>query len=129
MDESSKPNLIINGTSNQPENQRAYVEEVYNQYKDDYDVFFEPHPADESYLDYETEFPGLKNVPKMSFEFVMMFIGDKIDAIGGFPSTIYLTVPVEKVKFMFAAGPEAMPRPLNIIFSEATQDIDYMLAQ
>ena len=65
----------------------------------------------------------------MSFEFVMMFIGDKIDAIGGFPSSIYLTVPVEKVKFMFAAGPEAMPRPLNIIFSEATQDIDYMLAQ
>ena len=31
-----------------------------------------------------------------------MFISDKIDAIGGFPSSIYLTVPVEKVKFMFA---------------------------
>lgn len=128
MDESPKPNLIINGTSNQPENQRKYVEEVYEKYKDDYDVFFEPHPADESYLDYETAFPGLRNVPKMSFEFVMMFIGDKIDAIGGFPSTIYLTVPVDKVKFMFAAGPDAMPRPLNLIFSNAEQEIDYMLA-
>lgn len=58
----------------------------------------------------------------------MMFIGDKIDAIGGFPSTIYLTVPVDKVKFMFAAGPDAMPRPLNLIFSNAEQEIDYMLA-
>lgn len=129
MDESPKPNLIINGTSNDPENQRKYVGEVYEKYKDDYDVFFEPHPADESYLDYETAFPGLKNIPKMSFEFVMMFIGDKIDAIGGYPSTIYLTVPVEKVKFMFAAGPEAMPKPLNLIFENAEQEIDYMLAE
>ena len=129
MDESPKPNLIINGTSNDPENQRKYVGEVYEKYKDDYDVFFEPHPADESYLDYETTFPGLKNIPKMSFEFVMMFIGDKIDAIGGYPSTIYLTVPVEKVKFMFAAGPEAMPKPLNLIFENAEQEIDYMLAE
>ena len=129
MNESPKPNLIINGTSNDPENQRKYVGEVYEKYKDDYDVFFEPHPADESYLDYETAFPGLKNIPKMSFEFVMMFIGDKIDAIGGYPSTIYLTVPVEKVKFMFAAGPEAMPKPLNLIFENAEQEIDYMLAE
>ena len=102
---------------------------MYEKYKDDYDVFFEPHPADESYLNYETAFPGLKNIPKMSFEFVMMFIGDKIDAIGGYPSTIYLTVPVEKVKFMFAAGPEAMPKPLNQIFENAEQEIDYMLAE
>lgn len=129
MDESPKPNLIINGTSNDPENQRKYVGEVYEKYKDDYDVFFEPHPADESYLNYETAFPGLKNIPKMSFEFVMMFIGDKIAAIGGYPSTIYLTVPVEKVKFMFAAGPEAMPKPLNLIFENAEQEIDYMLAE
>lgn len=129
MEESPKPNLIINGTNGQPENQRKYVEEVYNKYKEQYDVFFEPHPADESYFDYEEAFPGLKNVPKMSFEFVLMFISDKIDAIGGFPSTIYLTVPVNKVKFMFAAGPEAMPRPLNIVFANAPDgQIDYMLA-
>lgn len=128
MDESPKPNLIINGTSNQPENQKKYVEEVYSRYKDEYDIFFEPHPADESYLNYENDFPELKNIPKMAFEFVLMFIEPKIDAIGGFPSTIYLTVPVEKVKFMFAAGPEAMPRPLNQVFEAATQEIDYMLA-
>lgn len=66
----------------------------------------------------------------MAFEFVLMFIEPKIDAIGGFPSSIYLTVPVEKVKFMFAAGPEAMPRPLNQIFATAQEgQIDYMLAQ
>ena len=56
-----------------------------------------------------------------------MFISDKIDAIGGFPSSIYLTVPVEKVKFMFAAGPEAMQKPLDRIFAEQ-EGIDYMLA-
>lgn len=128
MDESPKPNLIINGTNGQPDNQRNYVGQVYEKYKDDYDVFFEPHPADESYLDYEETFPGLRNVPKMSFEFVMMFISEKIDAIGGFPSTIYLTVPVEKVRFMFAAGPESMPRPLNQVFASAPEgQIDYML--
>ena len=127
MDASPKPNLIINGTSNQPENQRLYVGEVYEKYKEDYDIFFEPHPSDESYLDYEEAFPGLKNIPKTSFEFVLMFISDKIDAIGGFPSSIYLTVPVEKVKFMFAAGPEAMQKPLDRIFA-AQEGIAYMLA-
>ena len=126
MDASPKPNLIINGTSNQPENQKQYVGEVYEKYKDSYDIFFEPHPNDESYLDYETLFPGLKNIPKTSFEFVLMFISDKIDAIGGFPSSIYLTVPVEKVKFMFAAGPEVMPKPLDRLFAEQ-EGIDYML--
>ena len=59
MDASPKPNLIINGTSNQPDNQRLYVEEVYRKYKDEYDIFFEPHPSDESYLDYEEAFPGV----------------------------------------------------------------------
>ncbi len=128
MDASPKPNLIINGTSNQPENQRIYVEEIYNRYKNDYDIFFEPHPADNSYLDYEQAFPGLKNIPKMAFEFVLMFIEPKINAIGGFPSTIYLTVPVEKVRFMFATGPESMPRPLNIVFGNAPDgQIEYLL--
>ena len=56
-----------------------------------------------------------------------MFMSDKIDAIGGFPASIYLTVPVEKVKFMFAAGPEAMPKPLDRIFAKQ-EGIDYMLA-
>ena len=50
---------------------------------------------------------------------------DRVDMIGGYPSTVFLTVPLDKVRFIFAANAESMARPLNILFRDAT-DVEWM---
>jgi len=70
---------------------------------------------------YETEFPGLTLLPgQMPFEIFVWALIDRVDMIGGYPSTVFLTVPLDKVRFIFAANAESMARPLNILFRDAT---------
>ena len=49
----------------------------------------------------------------------------RVDMIGGYPSTVFLTVPVDKVRFIFAADAASLVRPLNILFRDAT-DVEWM---
>ena len=127
FDASSKKNLVIIGTNGDGDNQRAYVQRLYDEYKDRYDLFFKPHPSDVTSADYETAFPGLTLLPgQMPFEIFVWSLIDKIDMIGGYPSTVYLTVPVEKVTFLFASGPDALIRPLNLIFAAAQDRVEWM---
>ena len=42
-----------------------------------------------------------------------------------YPSTVFLTVPVDKVRFIFAADAASLVRPLNILFRDAT-DVEWM---
>lgn len=44
---------------------------------------------------------------------------DKIDMIGGYPSTTFISVPLDKVGFLFAADADGLVRPLNILFRDA----------
>jgi sialyltransferase PMO188 len=39
--------------------------------------------------------------------------------IGGYPSTTFISVPLDKVGFLFAAGADGLVRPLNILFRDA----------
>ena len=61
--------------------------------------------------------------PEMEKDYCSLI--DRVDMIGGYPSTVFLTVPLDKVRFIFAANAESMARPLNILFRDAT-DVEWM---
>lgn len=124
FDASPKENLIIIGTSHKnsesEKTQRRYVQLIVDQYGGEYDIFFKPHPADKSSADYEKRF-GLTLLPgQMPFEIFVWSLIDKIDLIGGYQSTVFLTVPLDKVGFIFAPNAASLIRPLNILFRDAT---------
>ena len=124
FDRSDKKNLVVIGTSHSSaaseQTQRDYVARIVERYGAGYDIFFKPHPADTSSRSYETDFPGLTLLPgQMPFEIFVWSLLDKVDAIGGYPSTVYLTVPVDKVRFLFAADAASLVRPLDLLFRDA----------
>lgn len=124
FDASPKGNLIVLGTSHTTDESRqqqaAYVQRIMDQYGSEYDVFFKPHPADNSSSDYEERFPGLTLLPgQMPFEIFVWSLLDEIDLIGGYPSTTFISVPLDKVGFLFAADAASLPRPLNLLFQDA----------
>lgn len=130
FDASPKGNLIIIGTSHlnaaSEQQQRDYVARIVSQYGQAYDIFFKPHPADTSSASYETDFPGLTLLPgQMPFEIFVWSLMDRVDMIGGYPSTVFLTVPVDKVRFIFAPDAASLVRPLNLLFRDAT-DVEWM---
>ncbi len=126
FEQSAKPNLIIIGTNGQADAQRNYVSQVVEKYGDSYDIFFKPHPSDLSSVGYEEEFPGLTLLPgQMPFEIFVWSLIDQIDLIGGYSSTVFLTVPLEKVGFLFAPNAESLARPLNLLFQNV-QGIDWI---
>ena len=97
FDLSPKKNLIIIGTSHSSaaseQQQAAYVERIIQQYGSDYDIFFKPHPADSSSAGYPDRFEGLTLLPgQMPFEIFVWALLDKIDMIGGYPSTTFISV-------------------------------------
>lgn len=123
--DTGRRNLIVIGTSHSSgeseQTQRAYVDRIMKQYGAEYHVFFKPHPADTSSASYEADFPGLTLLPgQMPFEIFVWSLVDKIDLIGGYPSTVFLTVPVEKVRFIFAPDAASLVRPLNLLFRDAS---------
>ena len=130
FDASPKGNLIIIGTSHQnaasEQQQRDYVARIVEQYGAAYDIFFKPHPADTSSVSYEIDFPGLMLLPgQMPFEIFVWSLMDHVDMIGGYPSTVFLTVPVDKVRFIFAPDAESLVRPLNLLFRDAA-NVEWM---
>lgn len=120
FDKSPKKNLVIIGTNGDIK-QKIYVEEINNEYGSEYDIFYKPHPADKTCDGYEKDFPGLTLLPgQMPFEIFVWSLIDKIDLIGGYQSTVYLTVPIEKVGFIFdETSSDSMIKPLNLLFKDA----------
>lgn len=119
FDKSPKKNLIIIGTINSS-TQKIYIDQVYNKYSAEYDIFYKPHPADTDYSNYETTYPNLTLLPaQMPFEIFVWSLIDKIDVIGGNQSTVFMTVPTSKVKFIFAENANSLPKPLNLVFQNA----------
>ena len=53
------------------------------------------------------------------FEIFVWSLLDEVDLIGGYPSTTFLSVPLDKVGFLFAADADGLVRPLNILFRDA----------
>ncbi|MBR8721390.1 hypothetical protein IX307_002613 [Bacteroides pyogenes] len=120
FNQSPKKNLIIIGTNGKDKEQKNYVKHIAQKYKTDYDIFFKPHPADKSSTNYEVEFPGLTLLPaQMPFELLLWSLMDEISLIGGYPSTVFITVPIEKIGFIFGGSPTDIFRPLNVLLKDA----------
>ena len=122
FDESPKPNLVIIGTSKSAnKDQKSYVSKIHKEKREKYNIFFKPHPNDDTAKEYENLFSGLKLLPgQMPFEIFVWSLIDKIDLIGGYSSTVYLTVPIEKVDFIFDEMQASdLPKPLDILFKDA----------
>lgn len=129
FDASPKKNLIIIGTSHRSaeseEQQADYVARIAAQYGSEYDLFFKPHPADGSSAGYPDRFPSLTLLPgQMPFEIFVWSLLEKVDLLGGYPSTVFLSVPVEKVGFLFAPNAESLIRPLDRLFRDA--EVEWM---
>lgn len=123
FDASPGKNLIIIGTNatvlGAEETQREYVGRIVEQYGAQYDIFFKPHPGDRSSADYGERFDLTLLPGQMPFEIFVWSLIDKIDVIGGYPSTVFLTVPISKVEFVFAPDAASLVRPLNVLFRNA----------
>lgn len=139
MDAREKPfNLIIIGTHTsetapdfvRPEQQAAYVKKVIDQFGSDHNIFYKAHPSDQAYLTYEDDFPGLKLITpaRMPFDVFTWALNGKIDALGGFSSTVFVTVPTDKVKFMFAPNLASLGSPVyeSIFGGTAGANIKWM---
>lgn len=112
---SDKKNMIVIGTTTTewspvtPQMQEQYIQAVMDRYSDEYNIFLKLHPEDKR-DDYEQRFPGIKLIqPKtLPFDLFVWALNDKIDAMGGFIGTVFINLPVDKVKFMFARDAESL---------------------
>ncbi len=115
LERSNKKNMIVIGTTTtewspvNPQMQEQYIQAVMDRYSDEYNIFLKLHPEDER-TDYEQRFPGIKLIqPKtLPFDLFVWALNDKIDAMGGFIGTVFINLPVDKVKFMFARDAESL---------------------
>ncbi|MBP6064548.1 BACON domain-containing carbohydrate-binding protein [Bacteroides sp.] len=128
FDESEKENLIIIST-NPSSSIMPYILQTIEQYTGKYDIFMSIHPADpDSDMLVKLEEQGkLKLFPKgLPFEVLLWSFMDDIHAIGGAQSTVFLTLPVDKVKFMYAQSAEGMIKPLDKMF-KGQEGINWMI--
>ena len=106
-----------------------YILQTIEQYTGKYDIFMSIHPADpDSDMLVKLEEQGkLKLFPKgLPFEVLLWSFMDDIHAIGGAQSTVFLTLPVDKVKFMYAQSAEGMIKPLDKMF-KGQEGINWMI--
>ena len=114
-----KPVLMITGTN--PSNQQTlnYMQKVVDKFQADYRLLFKPHPADPNIQNVLNTFPVLSLVPAtVPTEALFWFYNDKIAGIGGYESTLYLSVPSSKVKFFFLPGNKPTIAPLDYIWEQ-----------
>lgn len=126
LNKSPKKNLVIISTVNSA-SLETVIDKTMEKYSSEYDIFFSRHPADNQWQMYEQKYPNLTILPYMPFEVFFWYFQDQIAVIGGSPSSTFLTVPIEKVKFMYAVGPQVMPKPLNLVMNSSEANIDWML--
>ena len=113
FDLSPKKNLIIIGTSHSSaaseQQQAAYVERIMDQYGSEYDIFFKT-PSGRQLVVRLRPVPGLTLLPgQMPFEIFVWSLLDEVNLIGGYPSTTFLSVPLDKVGFLFATDAASLP--------------------
>lgn len=114
LDASDKPNIIITGTRTIDQ---QHIEDTIAYYGDEYDYFFKAHPK------YPMASPTNKTVIMLPYSLPMEAIfwayGDKIAAIGGYQSSLYMNAQQETKKFFYGISRgEEMNEPLNLMSRE-----------
>lgn len=127
FDENDRDNLIIIST-NPSSSIMPQVLKTIDTYSKQYDMFMSVHPADPDVDKLkELEAQGkVKIFPQgLPFEVLLWTFMDDIQAMGGSQSTVFITAPVEKVKFMYADSAEGMVKPLDKMF-KGQEGINWM---
>ncbi|MCY1153348.1 MAG: polysialyltransferase family glycosyltransferase [Sphaerochaetaceae bacterium] len=136
-----KPALIISGTSKAGESSssndsdRKYsfetnIEDIVNDYGDEYNIFFKPHPRwdpvevessyDEVYLEGRQEFLenlGITILPGMMPMESLLFLYPNIK-IGGYSSSLYMSVEPEQLAFFIVDDLSELTAPLDYLVEE-----------
>lgn len=114
FDASDKPNIIITGTRYIDQ---KHIEDTIAYYGDGYDYFYKAHPK------YPEVAPTNKTIVMLPYvlpmEGILWAYGDKIAAIGGYQSSLYMNAQAETKKFFYDidSGSE-MVEPLNLMYEE-----------
>ncbi len=114
LDASEKPNIIITGTRYIDQ---KHIEDTIAYYGEEYDYFYKAHPK------YPEVAPNNKLVTMLPYslpmEAILWAYGDKIAAIGGYQSSLYMNAQAETKKFFYdiSSGSE-MVEPLNLMYEE-----------
>ncbi len=114
LDASDKPNIIITGTRTIDQ---RHIEDTLAYYGDDYDYFFKAHPK------YPVASPTNKVIKMLPYslpmEAILWAYGDKVAAIGGYQSSLYMNAPLESKKFFYGIdNGDDMVEPLNLMYKE-----------
>lgn len=123
--------LIISGTvpfyNNYTETKfKEIINEVYNNYKDEYVILYKPHPRaipDEEQSKFLEEL-DIKILPgKIPME-AIMFIYPNLK-IGGFASSLYMSLDEGKAEFFFAKDKNELVEPLNELYDKLFEDAKF----
>lgn len=120
LDVSSKPNIIITGTSPYSNSERdmdALIAEAKSFYGSGYDYFFKGHPGD---MTKPTDSSIVVLPFQLPMETIAWVYGDKINVIGGIESTLYMSVPKETKKFFFneKSDGSTLASPLDLMYKQ-----------
>lgn len=124
FNDTNKDYLIITGTvpfdgPYEKDEYKEIIKKVYNDYKDKYNILYKPHPRaipndeEKSFL----ESLGIKILPGEIPMEAIMFIYPNLK-IGGFGSSLYMSVDEGKTEFFFADNYEDLVEPLNKLYNK-----------
>lgn len=128
LDKKDKPYLVITGTSLQGENGRfeEAVKKINNEYKDEYNIVFKPHPAFSPHTNEELkklnreEFLNDLDIKILPAHFpieILTFENKKVK-IGGYPSSLYMNVRTSQIEFLITENVNEMVYPLNSLYQK-----------
>lgn len=123
--------LVITGTKPfygkiGQENFEKLIKQVYEIYNEEYTILYKPHPsalpdeAQEKFLNDLgiTVLPG--TIPMEALSFIYPNLN-----LGGFPSSLYMSVDEGKTKFFFVASKEELIAPLNYLYDDLFSDAEF----
>ena len=127
-----KPYLIITGSSpiDYGYGEKIFkhmIEQVVDLYQKDYNILYKPHPKAIPNEDYKNYFEnlGIDILPgSMPMEAITFVFNDL--KLGGFHSSLYMSMEKENVLFIFANNSEELFEPLNILFENEFTDVIYI---
>lgn len=116
--------LVITGTNPfyekyDKEEFEDIIRRVYNDYKDEYRILYKPHPnaiPNEEQRDF-LEKIGIKILPGEIPMEAIMFIYPNLK-IGGFASSLYMSLDKGKAEFFFANNSTELVEPLNELYNK-----------
>lgn len=103
------------------------IKEVVDKYKDKYSILYKPHPAALPNKDQEQFLTknNIKILPgKMPMEAISFVYNDL--ALGGFPSSLYMSAESENILFFFEENKNNLVTPLNILYDDLFKNAEMM---